>query len=218
MLMKEERIAIVEYGKRLITQQLTTGTGGNISIYDPDQGLMAISPSGIDYFETTPEDVVIMNLAGEIVEGDRKPSSEKDLHIEIYKNKPAARAAVHAHAMYCTVLSCVNEPLRSIHYVLADSGSDLIPVAPYVTYGTKELALACVETMGEGNAVLMANHGMTCCGSSLASAFNLARECEWVAQLQWRAMCIGQPNILTREQMEIVMEKFKTHGQKKEGE
>ena len=81
MLMEKERNLIVEYGKKLITENLTSGTGGNISIYDPEQGLFAISPSGIDYFETRPEDVVVMNLDGEIVEGDRKPSSEKDLHI-----------------------------------------------------------------------------------------------------------------------------------------
>ena len=123
MLMEKERNLIVEYGKKLITENLTDGTGGNISIYDPEQGLMAISPSGIDYFKTNPEDVVIMNLDGEIIDGDKKPSSEKDLHIEMYKLKPEVRSVVHTHSMFCTVMACLQEPIHAVHYVLADAGT-----------------------------------------------------------------------------------------------
>lgn len=216
MLMEKERNLIVEYGKKLITENLTSGTGGNISIYDPEQGLFAISPSGIDYFETRPEDVVVMNLDGEIVDGDRKPSSEKDLHIEMYKIKPEIRSVVHTHSMYCTVLSCLNMPIKSVHYVLADAATDIVPVAPYVTYGTKDLALAAADTIGDAKACLLANHGMLAVGKDVGDAFGVARECEWVSEIQWRTMAVGTPNILTREQMEVVMEKFKTHGQVKE--
>ncbi|MBP3896557.1 MAG: L-fuculose-phosphate aldolase [Mogibacterium sp.] len=215
MLMEKERNLVVEYGKKLITENLTDGTGGNISIYDPETGLMAISPSGMDYFKIQPEDIVIMNLDGEIVDGDRKPSSEKDLHIEMYKAKPGMTAAVHTHAMFCTTLACMGTPIYSVHYVLADAATDVVPVTPYVTYGTKELALAAVETIGEGKATLLANHGFISIGKDINDAFGIARECEWVAQIQWRTMCVGKPNILDREEMERVMVKFQSYGQVK---
>ena len=216
MLMEKERNLVVEYGKKLITENLTDGTGGNISIYDPETGLMAISPSGMDYFIIQPEDIVIMNLDGEIVEGSRKPSSEKDLHIEMYKNKPGITAAVHTHSMFCTTLACLGMPIYSVHYVLADAATDVVPVTPYVTYGTKDLALAADEAMGDAKATILANHGFISVGKNIGDAFGIARECEWVAQIQWRTMCVGKPNILSREEMERVMIKFQTHGQVKE--
>lgn len=215
MLMEKERNLIVEYGKKLITENLTDGTGGNISLYDPEKGLMAISPSGIDYFKTNPEDVVIMNLDGEIVDGDRKPSSEKDLHIEMYKIKPEITSVVHTHSMFCTVMACLQEPIHSVHYVLADAGTNEVPCTPYVTYGTKDLAMLAADTIGDGKACLLGNHGMLAVGKDVAEAFMIARECEWISQIQWRCMAVGKPNILTKEEMDVVMEKFKTHGQPK---
>ena len=215
MLMEKERNIVVEYGKKLVTENLTDGTGGNISVYDPESGLMAISPSGMDYFSIKPEDVVIMDLEGNIVDGERKPSSEKDLHIELYKEKPGMTAAVHTHSMFCTVLACLGTPIYSVHYVLADAATDVVPVTPYVTYGTKDLALSAAKTMGDAKATLLANHGFISCGKDINDAFGIARECEWVAQIQWRTMCVGEPNILSREEMEKVMKKFQTHGQVK---
>ena len=87
MILLNERREIVEYGKKLVTSGLTKGTGGNLSIYNRQEGLMAISPSGIDYFEIRPEDVVVLDLDGNIVDGDKKPSSELDMHKIFYKNR-----------------------------------------------------------------------------------------------------------------------------------
>ena len=213
--MEKERNLVVEYGKKLVTENLTDGTGGNISIYDPEQGLMCISPSGMDYFSIKPEDVVVMNLDGEIVDGDKKPSSEKDLHIQMYKHKPGMTATVHTHSMFCTVLACLGEPIYSVHYVLADAATDVVPVTPYLTYGSKELAVAAAETIGDAKATLLANHGFISVGKDINDAFGIARECEWVAQIQWRCNCVGKPNILSREEMEKVMIKFQSHGQVK---
>lgn len=215
MLMEKERNLVVEYGKKLVTENLTDGTGGNISIYDPEQGLMCISPSGMDYFSIKPEDVVVMNLDGEIVDGDKKPSSEKDLHIQMYKHKPGMTAAVHTHSMFCTVLACLGEPIYSVHYVLADAATDVVPVTPYLTYGSKELAVAAAETIGDAKATLLANHGFISVGKDINDAFGIARECEWVAQIQWRCNCVGKPNILSRKELEKVMIKFQSHGQVK---
>ena len=216
MLMEKERIEVVEYGKKMASSGLTKGTAGNISVYDPETGYMAISPSGIGYEETLPEDVVVMTLDGKIVDGNRKPSSEHDLHSAIYKLKPEMRSVVHTHSMYCVILGCLGVPLKSVHYVLADAGKFEIPIAPYRTYGTPELAKVVSETIGDGNAVLMENHGMLACGTSLKSAFGLASTCEWTAEIQWRCMAVGQPHVLSDDQMNVVLEKFKGYGQTSE--
>lgn len=213
---ENEKKEIVEYGKRLITDRLTTGTSGNISIYDPEKKLMLISPSGIAYFDTKPEDIVVMDLDGNVVEGDKKPSSEHGLHAAMYKAKPNARAAVHTHSMYCTVLAVLHEPIRAAHYVVADAGDVLVPCAEYQTYGTMELAKAATDAMGASDAVLLANHGMIAVGKSLKSAYGLAAGMEYCAEVYYRALCTNKtPHILPDDEMRRVIEKFKGYGQTK---
>lgn len=209
----KEREAIVEFGKRLITEKLTSGTSGNISIFDPQKGLMIISPSGIPYFETEADDIVVLDLNGAIVEGIRKPSSEWGLHAAMYKVKPEARAAVHTHSMYCTVLACLREPIRAVHYVVADAGVPCVPCALYRTFGTPALAEAASEAIGDSNAVLLANHGMLAVGKDLPSAFALASGMEFCAEVQYRAMCAGKPFVLPDDEMRRVIERFKGYGQ-----
>ena len=123
MLMQEERELVVEYGRKMSTDRLSTGTSGNISVCNAEKGLMAISPSGMDYFSTTPEDVVITDLEANIVDGVRKPSSEWALHTAFYRHKPHARAVVHTHSMYCTTFAVLGQPLRAVHYAIGDTGA-----------------------------------------------------------------------------------------------
>jgi len=218
MLMEKERQLLIEYGKKMINDHLTAGTGGNLSILDRSTGLMAISPSGIDYFETKLEDIVIMNLDGDVVEGTCKPSSELNLHIALYKKKPEITAVVHTHSTYCIVLSTLDMPIKAVNYILADAGTPSVPVAPYRRFATQELADAVADSIGDSNACLMANHGLSTCGKNLQSAYSLARECEWIAEIQWRAMCIGKPNIINDREMMGVLKDFATYGQPKKEE
>ena len=213
MLMQEERELVVEYGKKVSLAGLCPGTSGNISIYNAEKGLMAISPSGMDYFETKPEDIVITDLEANVVDGTRKPSSEWGLHTTFYKHKPDARAVVHTHSVYCTTFAVLGQPIRAVHYVIGDAGVATVPCAPYYPFGTLELAEAAISVCGESNAVLLGNHGLVTCGSSLKSAYSLACNMEYIAELQYRAMCIGKPNILSDEEMADVMERFKSYGQ-----
>jgi len=211
----EEKKELVEYGKKMSAEGLSSGTSGNLSIYLKEEGVVLITPSGIGYFDTEPEDIVVMDLDGNIVEGSRKPSSEWHLHTLFYKNKPEARAVVHTHSKYCTTLSTLRMPIKAVHYVIADAGTDEVPCAPYRRYGTEELAKVAVETAGESNAVLLANHGIVVCGKNLKSAYGLAKGMEYVAEIQVTAMSVGEPVVLTKEEMEEVMEGFKTYGQVK---
>ena len=214
MLMEEERRLIAEYGRKLSAAGLCPGTSGNISIMDRGKGLMAISPSGMDYDIIEAEDVPVCTLCGEIAEGSRKPSSELQLHLAFYREKPHIAAIVHTHSVFCSVFAALGEPLRAVHYAIGDAGTDVVPCAPYRLFGTKELSEAAVASCGESDAVLLANHGIVCCGEDIKSAYSLAKGLEYVAEVQYRAMCIGKPHILTRQQMEAVIDKVSSYGQK----
>lgn len=213
MRMNEARRQIAAYGRRMSADRLSTGTSGNLSIYDPAEGLMAISPSGMAYDAIAPEDVVVMDLEAHVVEGGRKPSSEWALHTTFYKHKPHARAVVHTHSVYCTTLAVLGEPIRAVHYVIGDAGAAEVPCAPYQLFGTEALAEAAMKVCGKSDGVLLGNHGLVCCGKDIKSAYGLACNLEFIAELQCRAMSIGKPNVLTEEQMAEVMVKFQSYGQ-----
>lgn len=214
MLMKKERELIVEYGKKLATSGLTKGTGGNLSIYDRERKLMAISPSGIDYFQTKPEDVVILNINGEQVDGEKKASSEAGMHRIFYERRTDIDAIIHTHTMYATTLSCLNWTLPPVHYMVALAGLD-VRCAKYATFGTSELAENAFEAMRDRKAVLLANHGLLAGANDLLNAFNTTEEIEYCAELYYRTKCIGEPVILPEEEMILMLEKFKTYGQRK---
>lgn len=212
MLMQNQREQIVEYGKKLVTTGLTKGTGGNLSIYDREKGLIAISPSGMDYFDIKPEDVVVLNINGEKVEGDKKPSSEFELHRIFYKKRSDIDAIIHTHTMYATTIACLNWELPPVHYMIAVAGENL-RCAKYATFGTKEFAENAFEAMKDRKAVLLANHGLLAGERDLANAFNVTEEIEYCAELYYRTRCIGQPVILPDEEMALMKEKFKVYGQ-----
>ncbi|GBF11873.1 L-fuculose-phosphate aldolase [Tepidibacillus sp. HK-1] len=213
MLLKQERELIVEYGKKLITSGLTKGTGGNISIYNRDFNLMAISPSGLDYFEILPEDIVVLNLNGEVVDGIRKPSSELEMHSIFYRKREDINAIVHTHSPFATTISALNWNLPAVSYLVAYAGPN-VRCAKYATFGTKELAENAFEAMKDRKAVLLANHGLLAGAHDLINAFNIAEEIEFSAEIYYRAKSIGNPVILSDEEMEVMLEKFKTYGQR----
>lgn len=214
MLMIEEREQVVEYGKKLVTSRLTKGTGGNLSIYNREKGLFCISPTGIDYFEIKSEDVVVLDLDGNIVEGNKQPSSEVEMHRIFYANREDIDAIIHTHTMYATTLACLNWSLPPVHYMVALAGLD-VRCAKYATYGTKELAQNAFEAMTDRYAVLLANHGLLAGAKDLANAFNITEEIEYCAELYYRTKAIGEPVILPEEEMKLMLEKFKTYGQVK---
>ncbi|NLY76815.1 MAG: L-fuculose-phosphate aldolase [Tissierellia bacterium] len=214
MLMEKERRLIVEFGRRLVTSGLTSGTGGNLSIYNREEKLMAISPSGIDYFDIEPENVAVLNIEGEIIDGNKKPSSEVELHRIFYERRRDIDAIIHTHTIYATTLACLNWALPPVHYMVALAGKD-VRCAPYATFGTKELAENAFEAMKDRKAVLLANHGLLTGGSSLEEAFNITEQIEYCAELYYRTKSIGEPVILSQEEMDLMKEKFKTYGQGK---
>jgi L-fuculose-phosphate aldolase len=218
MILEKERIDVVAYCKKLIISGLTKGTGGNISIYNREEKLMAISPSGIDYFETEPEDIVIIDINGKIIDSKRKPSSEHELHRIFYKNRQDISAVVHTHSVYSSVLATLREPLPASSYLVAFSGLD-VQCAPYASFGSMELAELTFEAMVDRNAVLMANHGLLTGGKDILNAFNIAEQIEHCAEVYVKARSIGTPVILDNKEMEKMIRVFNdSYGQRKEKE
>lgn len=214
MLKKEMRQQVVEYGKKLVTSGLTTGTGGNISVFDRERGLLAVSPSGMDYEATTAEDVVLLRLDGTVVQGERRPSSETPMHRLFYASRPDCNAVVHTHSPAITAFSCYRRPLPPVSYIIAMAGGEEIPCAPYHDFGGEELGQAAVATAGSCNAVILANHGLVALGKDVDSAFQLAQQMEFCAEVYMRCLSAGQePVLLTPEEMARARKRFGTYGQ-----
>lgn len=214
MLLEKERLEVIEYGKRMISEGLTKGTGGNISVFNREKGLMAVTPSGIDYMKIKPEDIVILDVqTGKIVDGDKVPSSESDMHRIFYKYRDDIDAMVHTHSKFASGLSCTGKKLPAVHYLLAVAGID-VPCAEYATYGTVKLAKNAFEAMKGTKAVLLSNHGMITGGKNLAEAYNIAENVEFCCELYFIAKAVGEPNILSDEEMTNVIGRFEDYGKR----
>ena len=207
MLMEKERLLLIEYGKKLVKAGLTKGTGGNLSIFDRKNGHVAITPSGIDFFEIQPEDIVIIDVDGNVIEGNRTPSSEWAMHVMPYKYRDDIDAVIHAHTMYATVMACLRQELPATHYMIAVAGEN-VRVAEYATYGSPELAQNAFEAMKDRKAVILANHGILAGANDLLNAFNIVEEIEYCSEVYTKAV------ILPHEEMVLMAEKFKTYGQR----
>ena len=138
MLLQKEREMIVAYGKRMLSAGLTRGTGGNLSIYDRNLELMAITPSGIPYEEIEAEDIMIMKLDGTIVEGNKTPSSEHAMHEIVYRTREDVGAMLHVHSTFAVTLACLNEDLPAVDYMVAYSRGRRVKCAPYASFGTPD--------------------------------------------------------------------------------
>lgn len=208
--MKED---VVRWAKELTLRHLTVGTGGNISCLERSSGLMVITPSGMEYLSLQPEDMVVMDLNGRVVEGQWKPSSEWRMHAEIYKQRPEIQAVVHAHSTYATAVSCLQQDLPPIHYMVALAGTK-VPCTLYATFGTEELAKLACQTMATGRAVLLANHGILTAAESIRTAFHILEEIEQVAKLYCITKSMGNPVVLPEEEMQKMQHLFRSYGQK----
>ena len=208
-MMEYEKEQVVRYGKKLIDRRLTTGSGGNISVYNREKNLVAISPSGLDYYETTPEDIVILDMDGNLVEGKHRPSSEAGMHLAFYKNRVDVSGIVHTHSKFATAIACMGWELPAVHYLIGMAGHR-VKCTGYATYGSDELAKKALDTIGDSNAVLLANHGLIALGEDVDRAFSTAEHLEFVSEVYYLTKTLGTPNILSDEDMDEVMKKFGT--------
>jgi L-fuculose-phosphate aldolase len=191
------------------------GTSGNLSVRI-DTGLL-VTPSGVPYDDLAAEDIVSMDMEGRY-EHRLSASSEWAIHRDIYLNKPEAMAVVHAHPTYCTALAIQGRAIPAVHYMIAFSGGPVIPCCRYETYGTPELSAAVIEALANRNVCLMKHHGMIAFGPDLRRALWWASEVENLAQQYHLALQLGEPPLLTDDEVAKVALKFKSYGMRPKAE
>ncbi len=200
---KEEkgREEIIDYALKLSRAGLNVNSSGNLSVrFDSPEGKgFLITPTGLPYDETEPEDLVRIlftdNGCYKAV-GSRQPSSEWNLHAFLYQARPDINAVVHTHSPYATMLSCLDEAIPPFHYMVAAVGGDTLPCAPYATFGSVALAEGCRDTLGKDRlGCLLSHHGSVAAGRNLKQACAVALEIESLARMWMNLKQIGRAHV-----------------------
>jgi L-fuculose-phosphate aldolase len=211
----KERREVLNTAREISAAKMVVGTWGNVSIKIQNQALMLITPSGMNYSTMSIEDIVLVDEQGNVVEGIWKPSVEFPLHAEIYRNRLDVGAIVHVHSTYSTVFAVARKSIPVILEETAQVIGHEIETAPYATCGSSELAFHAVETLGEGKAVLLANHGLIGVGKTASDALKVCYIAEKTARVAMLATILGEVNSLSEEETKILNIKFRSYGQEK---
>ncbi len=212
--MQTQREQLLEVSQQLVSLGLNRGTAGNVSVrVDNEDGPAGflITPSGLAVSKMTPADMVWMDFSGNVV-GSLQPSSEWRFHLDILKNKPEMNAVIHTHSMFASTLSTFRCDIPAFHYMIALAGGDSIRCAPYALFGSQQLSDGAVLALQNRKACLLGNHGMIAVGETLEKALSVTQEVETLCEQYLRALQVGQPYILTVQEMLEVQERFKSYG------
>lgn len=204
------RRSLIETARTMSAEGLSPGRSGNVSCRT--EGGMLITPTGIPYDALGPSDIVFVDHEGAWPEDGLQPSSEWRFHLSAYGARPEAGAVVHAHSRYATALACAQKPIPAFHYMVAVAGGTDIPLAPYATFGTPELAAHVAAALEDRKACLLANHGQIATGRTLPEALDLAREVETLAAQYVAVLQLGPAKMLDRAEMARVLERFAGYG------
>lgn len=204
---------LVAAGKLMLEKKLTVETWGNISLYDEETGLVYMTPSAMPYHTIVEEDVVVVRLSdGQIVEGNRKPTVEKELHLGIYRSRPEIRAVIHTHPVYSQVFAVLHQSIPAIIDEAAQALGGEVVTAEYALPGTQALADNTVKALGgEKMACLLANHGAVCIGEDLSKAFKACTVLEMTAQIYQMALQIGTPHVIPEDLVAFMRDFAKNH-------
>lgn len=206
-MLDDQRSAVAAACRRLAAEGLVIGSSGNVSVRAGDH--VVATPSGGAFEDIGAADMAVIGIDGAHVEGPA-PTSETALHLALYE-RLGAGAVVHTHAPVATALSCVVDEVPAVHYGMLMFGGAL-RVAPYATFGTPELAEAVAGALEGRTAALMQNHGAVAIGHGLDVALEAALMTEWACRVYWTARTIGDPNVLTDEQLQQVAEQVQRIG------
>ncbi|MCY0093449.1 L-fuculose-phosphate aldolase [Hoeflea ulvae] len=204
------RTELIEACRAMNGLGINKGTAGNISVRFRDGFL--ISPTGIAYDKLKPEHVVYMTWEAEF-EGDVRPSSEWRFHRDILRSRDDLNAVVHTHSTNATSVAILNKDIPAVHYAIAAAGGPTIRCAPYETFGSQELADRILVALEDRRACLLAHHGVIAAHVSIGRALSLAVTVEELAIHYLNCLPMGEPPVLSDEEIARVVEKFKTYGQ-----
>lgn len=196
---EQAKQTVAGLGKKMLESGLVAGTWGNISCRILGEDLVVITPSGMDYANIQPSDMVLLDLAGQVIEGSRKPSSEAPLHLAIYRKRKDVAGIVHTHSEVATAFSVLREPIEPVVEDAAMLVGGPVQVADYALPGTVELAQHVVAALEDRYAVLMANHGLVGVGRRVEEAFTVCQVVEKCARVYAWAKALGKPVILPEQ-------------------
>ena len=206
-----EREALADVCRRLAGEGLVIGSAGNVSVRAGEQ--VVATPTGCTFDSVSPDEMSVVELDGsEVVEGPA-PTSELGLHLGVYRGMDWVGSVVHTHSPMATAVGCVVDELPPIHYAMLALGGS-VRVAPYATFGTEELHQDVLHALEGRTAALMRNHGTLNCGASLEAALDGALLLEWACSLYWHAAQIGEPSVLSEEQLADVARQVQELGYK----
>jgi L-fuculose-phosphate aldolase len=201
---------VVEGGREMMKMGFTVGTWGNISVRDPETGYIYIKPSGIDYNRITEDDVVVLDSRAEVIEGTRKPSIEKYMHVGIMNARKDVNAVIHTHPVYSSVLGVNRMELPGISEDFVQIVGEKMTLSDYALPGTRELADNVVKALGPRNAVMIPNHGTVAVGPDLGTALKVCQVVEKTAQIYILARSIGTPHCISSEDIRAMQEFVRT--------
>ena len=187
---------------------LVAWTGGNVSARDPDSGLVVIKPSGVLYEDLRAEDHVVLNLDGETVEGDLKPSSDTASHLYIYRRRPDVNGVVHTHSPYATAFAAVGRSIPVCLTAIADEFGGPIPCAGFALIGGEEIGEQVVRHIGSSPAILLKQHGVFTVGDTVEAAVKAAVMVEDIARTVWLAMQLGQPEEIPADLVDKLHDRY----------
>ncbi len=202
MLLQAIREELVVLNQELPRNNLVSWTSGNVSIRDPLSGLVAIKPSGVKFPDLTPENMVVVDLQGNITEGDLKPSSDTASHLYIYRHMPEVNSVVHTHSNYATAFAALGKPIPVYLTAQADEFGGPIPCGGFALIGGEQIGKIVVDSIGSSPAVLLKNHGVFTIGANGEAALKAAVMVEDIARTVWLALQIGLPDEIPQEDID----------------
>ena len=212
------KLEVIKYAKKLNDTNLSPLRSGNVSARADLNGKEGffITPSGIKYNDLQEDKIVFLEMdekknEKKILDHGLNPSSEWKFHQDIYINKPDAIAIVHAHSPYATAVSAHGKNIPAFHYMVALAGGNDIKCADYATFGTKQLSKNIIQALNDRKGCLMSNHGQVTFGKNLDQAFELAEEIENICHQYINTIKLGNPKILSFEEMKKILEKIKSY-------
>jgi L-fuculose-phosphate aldolase len=188
---QETKEQVLWVAKEMLRTNLVEGTAGNLGARLPD-GNAVVTPSSLDYTEMTLEDLVVCDLDGNVLEGERGPTSEKALHLSALRLHPEIHATMHCHAKHATMFALVREPIPAVIEEFDVFVGGDVEVADYKTTGTDELADEVAKRVGDRACVLMANHGLFAVGRTPKDVLHIATLVERTAEIVWGARALGK--------------------------
>lgn len=211
---EKEKLEIIQCGMKLDRYGLIALAGGNVSMRMPT-GELLVTPSGMIYEDMAADDVIVMDLQGKIIEGDRKPSSDTAAILYIFNHRPDVNAIIHTHQPLATAISLLEDvtEFRADLTTLGNACGGNVPISPYSSPGSEDMGKDTVEYLGQTHAVILAHHGVMTTGDSLKQALNAAVYLEECAKAYLAARAVGSIRHLTDAQIRQTVEIYKYVGQ-----